>query len=93
MFQSICFDSFFEFAAKTMLLETEASSLLALSMSAGTKESASIVFPVEAETPIFTMPIVVSVLAFWCFSGFIPAVVRGDSRLPSPRVAERPDSP
>jgi len=45
MFQSVCFDSFFEFAAMTVLLETEASSLLALSISADTKRVCLHCFP------------------------------------------------
>ena len=76
MFQSVCFDSSFEFAAKTMLRGTEASSLCCVEHPLRTaKEAASILFP-EADTPIFTILIVVSVLAVLCFSRSVVSAAR-----------------
>jgi hypothetical protein len=83
MFPPAGFDSSFEFAAKTTLLDTEASSLVLRAEHPYTpqKEAASFLFPAEAKIPLLIILIVVSVLGFLCIpDSVISTCRRGPSK-------------
>ncbi len=88
MFPPAGFDSSFEFAAKTMLLDTEASSLVLRAetpLRPPQKEAASIRFPAEVKMPVLIILIVVSVLGFLCvLDSVISAARRGPARVNNP---------
>jgi len=82
MFPPAGFDSSFEFATKTILLDTEPSSLVLRAEHRYPPERGRLHrFPAEAKMPVLIMLIMVSVLGFLCIpDSVINAARRGPSK-------------